>query len=201
MQPVPNGLIHDWIGAVFTPNATIEGLLSVVHDYSRYKDIYKPVVTDSWSLDSGTAAQKFFMVWHGHVLFVNVAMRGRYCAHDVIINSHRGYSIVEVRTLQQIEDYGRPGEHLLPPDTGGGFIQRIYSISQYEERDGGVYLEIEAIVLSRGIPSSVGWLVNPGVNHLSVASMSTTLRPTREAVGTPQVARERLTVSEHKGLN
>ena len=38
-QPVPNGLIHGWIGAVFTPNATIDGLRSVVHDYGRYEAI------------------------------------------------------------------------------------------------------------------------------------------------------------------
>ena len=132
---------------------------------------------------------------------MTVAMRGRYRAHDVMINSHRGYSIVEVITLQQIEDDGRPGEQLLPPDTGGGFMRRIYSISQHEERDGGGYLEIEAIVLSRGIPSSVRWLVNLGVNHLSVASMSTTLRQTSDAVDTREVAGERLTASEHKGLN
>jgi hypothetical protein len=37
-QPALNGLIHDWIGAVFTQNATIDGLLSVVRDYSRSKD-------------------------------------------------------------------------------------------------------------------------------------------------------------------
>ena len=140
-------------------------------------------------------------MWHRQVLFVNAARRGRYRAHDVIINSHRGHSIVEVITLQQIEDYGRPGEHLLPPDTGGGFVWRIYSVSEYEERDGGVHLEIEAIVLSRGIPSSVRWLVNPVVKRLSVPSMSSTLRQTREAVDRQQVARERLTASEHKGLN
>jgi hypothetical protein len=45
MQSVPNGLIHDWIGAVFIPNATIESLLNVPHDYGRYKDICKPVAT------------------------------------------------------------------------------------------------------------------------------------------------------------
>jgi hypothetical protein len=80
-------------------------------------------------------------------------------------------------------------------------MRRIYSISQHEERDGGGYLEIEAIVLSRGIPSSVRWLVNLGVNHLSVASMSTTLKQTSDAVDTREVAGERLTASEHKGLN
>jgi len=201
IQPVPNGLIHDWIGAVFTPNATIDGLVSVVRDYGRYKD-YLPTGSHGFPVARfrNSRAGVFHGV-HGHVLFVNVARRGRYRAHGVIINSHRGYSIVEVITLQQIEDYGRPGEHLLPADTGGGFIWRIYSVSQYEEWDGGVYLEIEAIVLSRGIPSSVRWLVNPVVNHLAVASMSSTLGQTGEAVDTQQVARGRLTASEHKGLN
>jgi len=200
-QTVPNGLIHDWIGAVFVPNATIDRLLIVVHDYDRYKDIYKPVVMDSRSLDAGAAEQEFSMVWQRHVLFVTAAMRGRYRAHDVIVNAHRGYSTVEATSLQQIEEYGRPGEHLLAPDTGGGFIWRIHSISRYEERDGGVYLEIEAMVLSRDIPSSLRWMANPVVKHLSVNSLTTTLQQTREAVGSQQVAQERLAAGEHKGLN
>lgn len=200
-QPVPNGLIHDWIGAVFIPNATIESLLAVVHDYDRYKEIYKPVVTDSQTLSASEAGQEFSMVWQRHVLFVNAAMRGHYHAHDVIISPHRGYSIVDATALQEIQGFGQPGEHLLPPDTGGGFIWRIYSVSRYEERNGGVYLEIEAIVLSRDIPSSLRWMVNPVVNHLSVNSLTTTLRQTREAVDRLQVAQGRLLASEHKGLN
>jgi hypothetical protein len=200
-ESVTNGLIHDWIGAVFIPNATIESLLNVVHDYDRYKDIYKPVVTDSRSLEAGGAEQEFFMEWQRHVLFVNAAMQGRYRAHDVNIDSHRGYSIVEATTLQQLDDYGHSGEHLLPPDTGSGFIWRIYSIARYEHRDGGVYLEIEGIALSRDIPASMRWLVNPVVNHLSVNSLTTTLRQTREAVDKQQVAQERLAAKEHKGLH
>jgi hypothetical protein len=192
IQPAPNGLIHHWIGAVFIPNATIESFLCVVHDYDRYKDIYKPVVIDSRSLDGNQAEQEFSMVWQRHVLFVNAAMQGQYHARDVLVNSHRGYTIVDATTLQQIEEYGRPGEHLLPPDTGGGFIWRIYSISRYEERDGGVYLEVEGMVLSRDIPGSLRWLVNPVVNHLSVNSLTTTLRQTRDAVGRQQVPPERL---------
>ena len=41
-QDVPQGLIHDWIGAAFIPNATIETLRTVVHDYDHYKQMYKP---------------------------------------------------------------------------------------------------------------------------------------------------------------
>ena len=83
-QAVPGGLIHDWIGAVFIPNATLASLLRVVRDYDRYKEIYKLVVTDSHSLDSGDTDQEFSMVWRRHVLFVNAAMQGHYRPHDVV---------------------------------------------------------------------------------------------------------------------
>ena len=187
-QTVPNGLIHDWVGAAFIPNATIESLLAVLHDYNRYKEIYKPVVTDSPLIDAGGADQEFSMIWQHHAMFVNAAVRGRYRAHDFSIGPHRWYGVVDATTLQQIEEYGHPGEHLLPPDTGTGFIWRAHSISRYEERDGGVYLELEAIVLSRDIPSSLQWLVNPVVNHLSINSLTTSLRQTRQAVDSRQQA-------------
>lgn len=198
-QGVPNGLIHDWIGAVFIPDATIENLLRVVHDYDRYKEIFKPVVTESQSLNTAVAEQEFSMVWRRRVLFVDAAMQGRYHAHDIMIDSHRGYSIVDTTTIQEIENYGHAGQHLLPPDTGGGFLWRIYSVSRYEQRDGGVYLEIEAIALSRDVPGSLRWLVNPVVNHLSVNSLTTTLRQTRKAVDGQGVSQARLVTSESTG--
>lgn len=182
VRSVPHGLIHDWVGAAFIPNATIETLESVVQDYDRYKDIYKPVVTDSRTLESSASSQESSMVWQRHVLFLNAAMRGRYRASNFTVDANRGYSVVEATRIQQIEEYGQPGEHLLPPDSGGGFIWRIYSISRYEQRDGGVYLEVEVIALSRDIPGSLRWLVNPVVNHLSVNSLTMTLEQTRGAV-------------------
>ena len=200
-QAVPGGLIHDWIGAIFIPNATIVSLLSVVHDYDRYKEIYKPVVSDSHSLDFGDIDQEFSMIWRRHVLFLDAAMQGHYKAHDVIVGAHRGYTVVDTASLQQIEDYRQRGEHLLPPDTGGGFLWRIHSVSRYEERDGGVYLEIEAIALSRDIPASLHWLVYPVVNRLSVNALATTLRQTREAVDTLQVAQRRPMLRDHNGQN
>lgn len=197
-QTVPNGLIHDWIGAVFIPNASIETLLSVLHDYDRYKEIYKPAVRDSRSLDCDTADQEFSMTWQRHVLFVNAAMQCRYRARDFMIDSHRGYGVVDANRIQQIEEYGNPAEHLLPPDTGDGFIWRIHSISRFEERDGGVYLEIEAIALTRDIPGSLRWMISPVVNHLSINSLTTTLSQTRQAVGAQTVT---LAMHKRKGNN
>ncbi len=77
--------------------------------------------------------------------------------------------------------YGHSGERLLPPDQGNGFIWRLHSIARYEERDGGVYLELEVLALTREILASLRWFVNPVVSHLSIISLRTALRQTREA--------------------
>src|ERR1700760_1993613 len=49
-KPVPFGLIHDWIGAVYIPNAKLRDVLFTARDYSHYKEFYKPNVIDSKSL-------------------------------------------------------------------------------------------------------------------------------------------------------
>jgi hypothetical protein len=191
-KSVQDGLIHDWIGAVFIPKATVEGLSRVFHDYNRYKDIYKPVVTDSRTLGCTDENQEFAMVWQRRVLFVYAAMEGQYLSRDIALDARRGYNVADTTRVQEIEDYGHANQRRLPPDTGRGFIWRLHSIARYEETDGGVYLELEVIALTRDIPASLAWLVNPVVNHLSMNSLTTTLRQTRQAVsrlpGNPELA-------------
>jgi len=181
-ESVPHGLIHDWIGAVFIPGATVESLLAVVHDYDSYQEIYRPVVTSSRTLGCTDNSQDFQMVWQRKVLFVSAAMQGRYHNHEFTLDAHRGYSVADAVEVREIQGYLHAGERMLPPDTGNGFIWRIRSMARFEERDGGVYLELEAMALTRDIPASLAWLVNPVVNRLSVNSLTTTLRQTRDAV-------------------
>ena len=181
-ESVPRGLVHDWIGAIFIPSATIDSLWAAVHDYDNYQHMYRPVVTSSRTLSCVDTSQEFQMVWQRKVLFVNAAMQGHYQAHDFMLDAHRGYSVAEAVELREIERYGHPGERLLPPDTGNGFIWRVRSMARYEERDGGVYLELEAMALTRDIPGSLAWMVKPVVNHLSINSLTTTLRQTRDVV-------------------
>ena len=134
------------------------------------------------------------MVWHHRVLFVTAAIQSRYQGRDVVVTSQRGYNVADSTEVQEIEEYGHAGAHVLPPDTGSGFIWRLHSIARYEERDGGVYLELEAIALTRDIPASVRWLVKPVVNHLSINSLTTTLRQTRDAVNSSSAAARHITV-------
>jgi len=181
-EGVPHGLVHDWIGAIFIPGATIDSVLVVVHDYDNYHQMYRPAVTSSRTLACTDTSQEFQMVWQRKVLFVSAAMQGHYQANDVMLDAHRSYSVAEAAEVREIAAYGHSDERLQPPDTGRGFLWRIRSVARYEERDGGVYLELEAMALTRDIPASLAWMVTPVVNHLSINSLTTTLRQTRDAV-------------------
>ncbi len=71
--PVPHGLIHHWIGAVFIPGATIQDLSAVVGDYGRYGEIYRPTLIKAELLDSTGDEQKFSILWVQRVLLVTAA--------------------------------------------------------------------------------------------------------------------------------
>ena len=188
-EEVPNGLVHDWIGVIFIPGGTLESVSAVIHDYDDYRRIYCPVVSESKTISSTDNSQEFQMVWQRKVLFVRAAMQGRYQSRDVLLDGQRGYTVAHAVSLREIVAYGRKDQRLLPPNTGSGFIWRIHSIARFEQRDGGVYMELEALALSRDVPASLAWLVNPFVNRLSISSLTTTLRQTRDAVSSPERTR------------
>jgi hypothetical protein len=181
-QSVPNGLIHHWIGGIFIPGATIDSLLAVMQDYSKYKDFYKPVVADSKLLSCTDSNERFSMLWRHKVLFITAAIQSEYVARDVRMDRRHGYTVAHTVRVQEVEHFGRSEERLLPVGTGSGYIWQLHSVARYEERGGGVYLELEAIALTRDVPASVRWLVNPVINHLSINSLTTTLQQTRDAV-------------------
>jgi hypothetical protein len=199
MHHVPDGLIHHWVGAMFIPDATLDGVLAVAHDYGRYKEIYKPKVLDSRLLACGDSRQEYSMLWMNNVLFVNAALQSRYEARDFPAGPHRWYTITHVTGAQEIEDYGKSGERLLPPGEGNGFIWRLQSIARYEERDGGVYLELEAIGLTRDIPATLRWMASPLVTRLSRSTLAASLRQTREGVASSGRAAQALTACSMRG--
>jgi hypothetical protein len=93
-----------------------------------------------------------------------------------------GTASPQTTRIQEIENYGEPGQHALSEGEGNGFIWRIFSITRFEERDGGVYIELEVIALSRDIPISLRWIVEPIVRRVSITSLTTSLQQTGSAV-------------------
>jgi hypothetical protein len=183
-QAVPSGLIHDWIAATFIPSVTLGGVQSVIRDYGRYSDYYKPNVIEAKPLKLSDDGDRFSMTFLNKSLFEDTALVSEYQSTSVNLGSGRFYSLSRTTRVQEIDDYGRASQREMSPDTGSGFIWRLFSISRLEERDGGVYIELEIIALSRDIPSSYRWFVEPIVRRVSKDAMITSLQQTSEAIRT-----------------
>jgi hypothetical protein len=181
-RTVPAGLIHHGVGAVFIPNATLDQVFHVVEDYDHYKHFYSPGVADSHALANVGDRRRFSMRWLKKVLFVTAVFDTEHEIRSVQLKENRWYSVDRTTRIQQIENYGQQDERKLSPDRGNGYLWRMYSISRFEEQDGGVYLETEVIGLSRDVPAGFRWMLNPIIRRLPRTLLLTTLEQTRSAV-------------------
>ena len=103
-------------------------------------------------------------------------------------DERRWYSITHTTRVREIEHYGQANEQELLPNQGSGYVWRLYSVARFEQRDGGTYVEVEAIALSRDVPIGLRWLVNPVVRRVSRNSMVVSLEQTRAAVRLSEAA-------------
>jgi hypothetical protein len=180
--PVPGGLIHQWMGAIFIPHATLPEVVGVILDYDRYAEFYKPFVVDARLLARSGDEYRFSMRWVHKVLAITGAMDAQYASTISYLDDRRCYTVSSTTRVQEIRNYGQPSESVLPPDQGNGFLWRLYSVTRYEQRDGGVYVESEAMALTRDIPAYLRWLVRPLAARLSRNAVLIALTQTRDAV-------------------
>jgi hypothetical protein len=178
---VPDGLIHDWVGAAFIPGATIDKVLALVQDYDNHKKIYKPEVVDSRLLShNGEDYEIFLRLLKKKVL--TVVLNTTHDVHYSRPTPSRAYARSYTTRIAELQNAGEKDERELPPGKGHGFLWKLNSFWRYEERDGGVYVECEAISLTRDVPTGLGWLINPIIRNLPRDSLVNTLRATKEAI-------------------
>jgi hypothetical protein len=189
---VPHGLIHHWIGAIFLPNTDLGDVLKVVRDYGKYKEFYAPNVVDSRLLRQAATGDAFSLRMLNKAVVAKFALDADFQNSYTRLDENRWYSVGYSTRIREVEEYGQADQHELPPNTGHGFIWRLYNVSRFEQRDGGVYVELEAVVLSRDVPGALRWLVNPVVRRASKGSLLVSLQKTHGAVlSTTALARAR----------
>src|SRR5258708_7964557 len=135
------------------PNVGLDDVVVVSRAYDRYKDFYRPSVVESKLIARNGADDTFSMQLMNKALFLKTAVDADYQATNVRLDDRRFYSISRTTRVQEIEELGQRGEHRMPEGQGGGYIWQLFSIARFEQRDGGVYVELEAVALSRDIPA------------------------------------------------
>jgi hypothetical protein len=88
----------------------------------------------------------------------------------------RGESVSRSTRIAEIASPGTREEHALSAADEHGFLWRQNTYWSYEERDGGLLMQIESVSLSRAIPHGLAWAVGPFVESVPRDSLEFTLR-------------------------
>lgn len=178
---VPKGLIHDWIAAVFIPDASIQELLAVMQEYDKHKNTYKPEVIDSKLIRrDGNDFLVYLRLLKKKV--ITVVLDTDHEVHYGPVDKMRWECRSRTTRIAEVENAGSPDERLSEPDTGYGFLWRLYSYWRFEERNAGVVVECRAISLTRDVPFGLGWAIEPIIEKLPKESLINTLEATRQAL-------------------
>ncbi|HXY14947.1 MAG TPA: hypothetical protein VEI01_02120 [Terriglobales bacterium] len=178
---VPNGLIHDWIAAVFIPDSTIQEIFALIQEYDNHKNIYKPEVIDSKLIRRN---DNDFQI-HLRLLkkkIITVVLDTDHEVHYRPVDRTRWVCRSYTTLIAEVENAGSQDERVLQADTGYGFLWRLYSYWRFEERDAGVVVECRAISLTRDVPFGLGWAIEPIIQKLPKESLISTLEATRQAL-------------------
>ena len=174
-------MLHDWRGSAFAPGATAADFERLMRDFNAYPQRFAPEVTQATiQLQQGDYYQATMRVKQKHV--ITVVMDTSY---DIVfgkLDDRRGYSRSRSTRIVEIDAPGTSKERTLSGSEEHGFLWRLNTYWSYEERDGGLYMQIESVSLTRSIPTGLGWAIGPFVESIPLESLEFTLRATRDAL-------------------
>ena len=184
---VPHGMVHHWAAIVFVPSATLDQALALIQDYDRHQNVYSPEVLRSRLLQRQGDDFHIFLRLRKHKVRT-VVLDTEYDVHFARLDSRRAYSRSHSTRIAEVEHPGERGERDLLPGKDHGFLWALDTYWRFREAEDGVFIQCEAISLTRDVPPGLGWLVGPFVESIPRESLEFTLAATRKAVTMRQAA-------------
>jgi hypothetical protein len=169
---IPNGQIQHWAGAAFLPNETIDGVLPRLHNYNNRSRYMRPEIVASQLMDrQGDVFRVYLRLLEKSILsgVFDLNLRVVYqtpAAARLAIES-RSMSVVAVGKDQ-------------------GLLWALNHYWRIVEKDGGLYVECEALVLSRQTPFMLGWVAHPVIARAARESLIRTIHATIRMMNSPE---------------
>jgi len=177
---LPGAMLHHWRGTAFAPGATAADFQRLMKDFEAYPKVYEPQVTRARIItNEGVRFQVEMRTRQKHV--ITVVMQMALDATFGRLDERHGYSLSRSTKILEIESPDTPKERALGPEENHGFLWRLNTYWSYEERDGGLYMQIESVSLSRSVPPGLAWAIKPFVESVPRESLEFTLRSTCNA--------------------
>ena len=178
---LPGALLHHWRGTAFAPGATATDFERLMRNFNAYPQYFGPEVIRAAALPSAHGhLQAWMRVRQRQV--ITVVMDSTYDVNFGQLDVRHGYSISQSTRIAEIDSPGTGNERVLSSDEEHGFLWRLNTYWSYEERDGGLYMQIESVSLTRSIPTGLGWVVRPFVESVPRESLEFTLRSACKAL-------------------
>jgi hypothetical protein len=172
---LPGALLHHWRGTAFADGASASDLERLLRNFNAYPRHFSPQVVQATVLaQQGDHLQVAMRVRQQHV--ITVVLDTTYQVDFASLDSQHRYSLSRSTRISEIASPGTAAEHALNASEEHGFLWRQNTYWSYEERDGGLYLQIESVSLTRSIPAGLGWAVRPFVERVPRDSLEFTLR-------------------------
>lgn len=175
---LPGALLHDWRGAAFVRGVTVADFERLMKNFDAYPQRFSPQVSEAKILtkQGGGDPSHFTVsirVRQHHV--ITVVMDTTYDVTFERLDAQHAYSISRSMRVSEIGSPGTAKEHALSGSEEHGFLWRLNTYWSCEERDGGLYVQIESLSLTRSIPAGLGWVIRPFVESVPRESLEFTL--------------------------
>ena len=173
-QPA-GALLHHWRGTAFAPGATAAQFEQLLRDFRAYPRVFAPQVVDARAVPaSGDSLQAVLRVRQKHA--ITVVLETSYDVRFGRLDAQDGFSASRSTRIYELDAPGTDHERALTPAEEHGFLWRLNTYWTYQQREGGLYLQIESVSLSRSIPAGLGWALRPYVTAVPRQSLEFTLR-------------------------
>jgi hypothetical protein len=179
-KKMDGALLHDWRGTAFVPGAKAADFDRVMKDFAAFPKYFAPQILQTRVLSQDGDDYRITMrVRQKHIITAVLDMD-----YDTtfVHAGAGGYSISRSTRVVEIDSPGTPQERTLPPNQDHGFLWQINNYWSYEERDGGLYIQVESVSLSRSIPAGLGWAIGPFIKSVPRESLEFTMHAAYKAM-------------------
>lgn len=172
----PEGaMLHDWRGAAFIPGGKAADFEHVLRQFDNYSQRFAPEVLAARVVGGKDDELRVWMrVQQHHVL--TVTLDTTYDVHFGRLDAQHGFSFSRSAQIAEIDHPGERMERALSATEQHGFLWRLNTYWSWEEMDGGLYVQIRSISLTRAIPAGLGWAIGSFVESVPRESLEFTLR-------------------------
>ena len=185
---VDGGLLHHWRAVAFVPHASAKDMLALLNDYNNFSRYYSPEVVSARVLAvDGTTTTLAMRMKKKQV--VTVVLDAEFQVQSGLAGGSRGYSFSRSTHIWQIDHAGTERERRRAEGADDGFLWRLNSYWTFEQIGDGLFIECEAVSLTRAVPAGLGWLVIPIIRNLPRDSLQFTLTATRNALAAVAIRR------------